>query len=230
MHMRKSKAGVAVLKSAKGAKQAGRMAMLRRWFWQGLALTVLAIPLLSTPALAAADAVMTPAQAADLLKDKGFVLMMRHAQTVPGTGDPANFELGKCSTQRNLSEGGREQARRIGATLKTAGIRFDEVRYSEWCRCRETAQLAFSDPQPQAWPVLNSFFEDRRTEPAQSAALREQARRWAADKVNVFLVTHQVNISAALGTFTRQGEILIARVKADRLVPVGRIAFEPVPQ
>lgn len=215
---------------ASGARQAGQMARLRRCLLRGLALTVLAIPALTSPVLAASDTVMTPVQAADLLKDKGFVLMMRHAQTVPGTGDPANFELGKCSTQRNLSDGGREQARRIGATLKAAGIRFDVVRYSQWCRCRETAQLAFSEPQPQAWPVLNSFFEDRQTEPAQTAALHEQARRWATDKVNVFLVTHQVNISAALGTFTRQGEILIARVKADRLVPVGRIAFEPVPR
>jgi phosphohistidine phosphatase SixA len=201
----------------------GRLLLRFRLILGGIAMMALA-----APALAGADTVLSVAQAAQLLKEKGFVLMMRHAQTVPGTGDPANFELGKCSTQRNLSAGGREQAERIGAALDKAGIRFDAVRYSQWCRCRETAELAFKQPEPTAWPVINSFFQDRQTEPAQTKALYKQAREWAAQGVNVFLVTHQVNISAALGTFSRQGEIIIARFQADRLSPVGRVVFEPV--
>lgn len=183
-----------------------------------------------SPVVAGPDTVLTAAQVARMLNEDAHVLMMRHAQTVPGFGDPPEFNLGDCSTQRNLSEGGRQQARRIGAALRDAGITPGIVRYSQWCRCRETAQLAFTDPEPTAWPVINSFFQDRSTEPAQTAALYEQSRRWAQQNITAFLVTHQVNISAALGTFSRQGEVLVARFEQDRLVPVGRLQFQPVPR
>lgn len=47
------------------------------------------------------------------IKSGGYVLMIRHAYA-PGTGDPENFRIGKCATQRNLNDQGRAQAQEIG--------------------------------------------------------------------------------------------------------------------
>ena len=92
----------------------------------------------------------------DLLREGGCVVLMRHAQTDPGVGDPPNFKLGECSTQRNLSEAGREQARRVGAAFMRERVKLDQVRSSAWCRCVDTAMLAFG--QNTVWTPINSFF------------------------------------------------------------------------
>ena len=86
---------------------------------------------------ARAQAPADPAWAA--LRAGGAVVVLRHAQTVPGIGDPPGFRLQDCSTQRNLSEEGRQQARRLGETLRRAGVKVDEVLSSRWCRCLDTA-------------------------------------------------------------------------------------------
>ncbi|MGB7180640.1 MAG: histidine phosphatase family protein [Burkholderiaceae bacterium] len=165
--------------------------------------------------------VLSMEQAAARVVDGGFVLMMRHSTTVPGFGDPPQFTIGQCETQRNLSDAGRSQAQAIGKRLRDAGIHIAQVRNSQWCRCRETAELAFG--KTTDWPALNSFFADRSTEPAQTSRLQAAARSLPA-KDNVMWVTHQVNISAALGTFAGQGEIVAAQVRDGSLQPVFRIA------
>ena len=86
------------------------------------------------------------------------IVFMRHA-LAPGFGDPDRFELGDCSTQRNLDTNGRNQAQLIGRELLTSGIHFSEILSSEWCRCRETASLL----NMGKWSVfsgLNSFFQN----------------------------------------------------------------------
>ena len=153
-------------------------------------------------------------EAARRLAGGGFVLMMRHARTEAGIGDPANFRIDDCSTQRNLSDAGRAQARAVGAALRAAGIRFDTVRSSAWCRCRETAELAFG--RHEVWPALNSFFDGR---PGAQAQTRE-VEAFAAGlrpPANAMLVTHQVNITAALGPWTEPGEIVAGRWEGARL-------------
>ncbi len=70
----------------------------------------------------------------------GTVAIMRHA-IAPGTGDPSGFDIGDCSTQRNLDDRGRKQARKVGQAFRAAGIAVDRVLTSQWCRCRETARL-----------------------------------------------------------------------------------------
>lgn len=158
-------------------------------------------------AVAAAEAVPLE-EAARRLASGGWVLMMRHAATEPGVGDPASFRLGDCATQRNLSAAGRDQARRAGAALRGAGVRIDEVRTSQWCRCRETAEMAFGAATD--WPALNSFFASRGDEAAQTA----QVLAWAAKldpRRNAMLVTHQVNISAVMGHFAAPGEVVAGR-------------------
>lgn len=154
------------------------------------------------------------------LREGGLVVMIRHA-LAPGTGDPPGFRLGDCATQRNLSDAGRAEARRIGEAFRRERVPVAEVRSSEWCRCRETAELAFG--RHTAWPPINSFFADRATEPQQTATVRAAVSEWRG-KGNLILVTHQVNVTAATGVHPSPGEIVILRPgSADRPEVLGRL-------
>ncbi len=169
--------------------------------WAGGALAATTQAQTSTP---------TPGQNPDfwqLLRAGGCVVLMRHAQTEPGIGDPPQFKLGDCSTQRNLSDAGREQARRVGQAFVREGIRVDEVRSSAWCRCTETAQIAFG--RHSVWAPINSFFRDSGG-PEQTRTVLDAVARHAAPR-NLVLVTHQVNISALTGQFPAMGELFATR-------------------
>lgn len=156
------------------------------------------------------------------LEEPGAMAIMRHA-LAPGTGDPAAFEIGDCSTQRNLDDRGRAQARAIGAAFRERGIAFDRVLTSQWCRCRETADLLDLGEVSDA-PALNSFFQDRSTRAKQT----EEARALIAEASGpMMLVTHQVNISALTGQFTRSGEVLVIRLDGDDVEILGSILIEP---
>jgi phosphohistidine phosphatase SixA len=171
------------------------------------------------PAAAAVDAAWAA------LKAGGHVLVLRHAATEPGTGDPPGFRRGDCATQRNLSAAGREQSRAIGKRLREAGVRVDDVLTSSWCRCIDTAELAFG--RSQIHPPLDSFFGDRANEPAQSAAVRERIRvhRGAGTLV---MVTHQVNISALTGEHPAMGDaVVLAPGGPSGFTLVGRVPFRP---
>ena len=138
--------------------------------------------------------------------------MMRHA-LAPGTGDPETVVIGDCTTQRNLSDSGRDQSRNIGAAFRANGIASARVFTSQWCRCAETARLLNIGPV-EPLPALNSFFSDRESEPAQTAALtarikQDKPLRSAANPL--VLVTHQVNITALTGVYPRSGEIIVVR-------------------
>lgn len=146
----------------------------------------------------------------------GYVVMIRHAATEPGVGDPAAFKLGDCSTQRNLSAAGRADARRLGEEFRRRRIPVTRVLSSEWCRCRDTAQLAFG--AYEAWPEINSFFSDRASEPARTRAVRALAGTVKPGE-NIVLVTHQVNISAVAGVGTAMGEMVL-------LQPTGPVTLE----
>jgi broad specificity phosphatase PhoE len=177
--------------------------------------------------LLAARAGAQPAQPAVLWSelDRGGVgILLRHAQTEPGIGDPPGFRLGDCATQRNLSEEGRRQAQRIGAALVARGVRIDQVLSSQWCRCLETARLAFPKVTVEPYPALNSFFEDRSTEPRQT---REAVARIAAIRApaNVVFVTHQVNILALAGIAVGVGEAALVRSAGGSVRTLGRLAL-----
>lgn len=143
----------------------------------------------------------------DLLREGGCVVLMRHAQTDPGVGDPPNFKLGDCSTQRNLSEAGREQARRVGAAFLSERVKLDQVRSSAWCRCVDTAMLAFK--QNTVWPPINSFF-GAGGQDEQTRAVLAAVQGWQAPR-NLMLVTHQVNVTALTGEFLAMGEVVVTR-------------------
>lgn len=174
-------------------------------------------------ALAALPAGASPEAAWAALARGGHVLVVRHAQTDPGVGDPPQFRRGDCATQRNLSAAGREQARRMGERLRGAGVEVGEVLSSSWCRALDTATLAFGRAAPYA--PLDSFFGDRAAEPAQTAALRERVRAHRGPATLV-LVTHQVNITALTGEVPAMGEALVlAPGGAPGFASVGRIGF-----
>ena len=142
----------------------------------------------------------------------GHVAIMRHA-LAPGYGDPDNFRLDDCATQRNLSDAGRTQAKRIGEAFRNQGIGAAKVYTSQWCRCRETAQH-LNLGAVQDLPILNSFFEERGDGPAQTAALRDWLDTQDLNRPTI-LVTHQVNITSLTGVFPGSGEVLILRVAKD---------------
>ena len=129
------------------------------------------------------------------------IIMLRHARA-PGTGDPPNFRLGDCSTQRNLSDAGRQQAARIGRRLREAGLAETKVYSSQWCRCLETARLLNVGLVTEL-SALNSFYGRAPDRDATVAALRTFLVGLPAGGPPVVLVTHQFTISA----FTGQGTV-----------------------
>ena len=131
------------------------------------------------------------------LAKPGRVLMLRHANA-PGTGDPPQFRLDDCATQRNLDAAGRAQARRLGEQLARAGIARARVFSSQWCRCLETARLlGLGGVEPL--PALNSFYPKPDEREARMAALRAFLASLPADGPPVVLVTHQFTISEFTG-------------------------------
>ena len=173
-----------------------------------------------------------PSQAADMSEDAlwqklrggGVTVLMRHAATVPGIGDPPGFKLDQCATQRNLSERGRADARAVGAAVQRHQNTPGAVWSSRWCRCLDTARLAFGRVQPE--PSLDSMFEDDAG--AASAKLRDLRARLAArtETTPLVLVTHDVNIRALTGESLAQGEMVLLTGRGGKLEVLGRL---PVP-
>src|SRR5688572_6498433 len=123
-------------------------------------------------ALCAAWPAMAQSDEAALLRElrAGAVVLMRHAQTTPGVGDPPGWKLERCETQRNLAPVGIEHAKRIGQWFKAQQLRVSAVRSSPWCRTRDTAMLAFG--RHEDWAALSNIFEDRSGADAQAVAVQ----------------------------------------------------------
>jgi hypothetical protein len=178
------------------------------------------MPMLSRRMLFAAAALAPTAWARSAA---GPVLLMRHAQTDPGVGDPPGFALNRCATQRNLSAEGRAQARAFGARLASLGLRPTAIRSSRWCRCLHTgdeitAGLGAGAPKTEPWPALDSFFEDRTREPAQTALLRERLAALPPSRGFELWVTHQVNITAFTGGVAAMGQAAWVTGRTERSV------------
>ena len=147
-------------------------------------------------------------QILDNLKKGGNLIFIRHAYA-PGGGDPDNFDINDCSTQRNLSDSGREQSKKIGKFFKINDIPIASVISSKWCRCKETAQIAFKDFETKNF--LNSFYSEKfsKNKKSQMKNLKKYIDNWNENE-NLVLVTHYVVISEALGYASSSGEIVIA--------------------
>lgn len=140
-----------------------------------------------------------------LLKSGGQVVLMRHTVTTPGVGDPPGMSIEDCSTQRNLTEAGRRDAKAIGERLRQAGISFDHVATSPLCRCKETAQLAFGRVGEVQPGTMRGEREVR------------EMRAFAAEKRrgNSVLVSHGTTIKNAVGIDTEPGEMVVITPQGD---------------
>jgi len=148
---------------------------------------------------------------AALLRQGGVVIAFRHA-LAPGTFDPPGFRPGVCSTQRNLDDAGRAQARRIGEWFKAAGLQPARVRSSPWCRCLDTATLAFGQAEP--WAALGSPHGATETTNAESLdALRQAVAAAPRGRFEAW-VTHQFVLSKLVGGGSSSGEGLVLRADA----------------
>jgi phosphohistidine phosphatase SixA len=184
----------------------------------------LLVGLLGLNGVALADITSNQSDMIKRMKTGGHILMIRHA-LAPGTGDPANFRIGDCATQRNLDERGRNQARNIGDWLRTKGIGSARVYSSQWCRCLETARLLEMGSVTEL-PALNSFYELRQNREPNLTALRKFIAEQPADGDLIILVTHFVTISAIADEAVSSGEGVLLKLNEDAPYEiVGRINF-----
>ena len=145
------------------------------------------------------------------LQEGKKIVFIRHA-LAPGNGDPENFILEDCSTQRNLNERGREQSKNLGNFFRNNNISIDKVLSSEWCRCKDTARLAFDNFE--TFDALNSFYDERfaMNRSNQLKNLKVFINKWNSDS-NLVIVTHYVVISALLNRGTSSGEMIVTDKK-----------------
>ena len=157
------------------------------------------------------------AQASELsqkLQSNNHVLLMRHA-LAPGVGDPANYSLEDCKTQRNLDSEGRKQAAFVGEWLKKQGIQKADVYSSVWCRCRDTATL-LNFGTYKVEPSLASFFDDL----SKAKASNVRLQRFISEKIKskgdqaLIMVTHHVNILEFMGENIASGDMVVAKVNS----------------
>jgi broad specificity phosphatase PhoE len=150
-----------------------------------------------------------------LLARGGQVLMIRHGVTTPGVGDPPGFKLEDCVTQRNLTEEGRAEARAVGAAMAARKIPIGTVLASPWCRCVETARLAFG--RSENWEALSNLFGRPEQAEAQLKALRPRIAAHRG-KDNLVLVTHGSTTAALTGVNPATAEVVV-------LAPGGKDGF-----
>ena len=142
------------------------------------------------------------------LKEGKKIVFIRHANA-PGNGDPKNFSIKDCFTQRNLNQIGIEQSKKIGLIFKDNEVMIDKVLSSEWCRCKDTAKLAFQNYE--TFDALNSFYDVRFVDNKnkQIKDLKNYIDNWISNK-NLILVTHYVVILEILNKTSLPGEIIVS--------------------
>ena len=143
----------------------------------------------------------------NLLSDGGKLIFIRHAYA-PGSGDPDNFDLSNCATQRNLNQEGIDQAKTINKLFLENYMDSSLVLSSEWCRCKKTAEYAFKNYETKKF--LNSFFSKKFSQKKfkQIRELKYYIQKWDGKK-NLIFVTHYVVILEILNLPIASGEIIV---------------------
>ena len=181
--------------------------------------------LLGLKGFALADIETNQSDMIERMKTGGHILMIRHA-LAPGTGDPVNFQIGDCATQRNLDDRGRNQARSIGDWLRAQGIGSARVYSSQWCRCLETAKLLEMGSVTEL-PALNSFYELTQNREPNLNALRKFIAEQPSNGDLIILVTHLVTISAIANEGVSSGEGVLLKLGEDVPYEIfGRLNFD----
>ena len=151
-----------------------------------------------------------------LLDEGGKIVFVRHAYA-PGGGDPDDFVIKDCLTQRNLNQQGIDQSISMGQEFSKRDIPIQQVYSSQWCRCKDTASYAFGDYQELN--SLNSTFEGkyRQNHQRQMNELKALIASWDDTEGNLILVTHYVIIGGVLGYYPSSGELVITNKSLDVL-------------
>ena len=158
---------------------------------------------------------------------KGYVLVMRHA-LAPGVGDPETFKVSDCSTQRNLNDEGRQDARDVGQWLVRQEVKILRVESSRWCRAKETAQL-LNIGKVRLNKNLDSLFEDESdwaTHP-QTMNIKKRIHDHRNKRGLLVFVGHFVNFQAAAGVSLDSGEGALVRANAQGEIKV--MGYSPKP-
>ena len=188
-------------------------------------LKIFKISFLGLMAIAVMNAHADQGDLIKLMKSGGHILMIRHAYA-PGSGDPANFKIGDCATQRNLNNRGRNQARAIGEWLRAKGIKDAKVYSSQWCRCQETATLLGLGPVAEL-PALNSFYGMPQNREPNIKTLRSFIANLPADGELIIFVTHFVTILEIAEEGVSPGEGVALKLKVGGAYDVlGSLSFE----
>jgi len=172
----------------------------------------------------AADAADDTAPVWAALRGDGHVALIRHAPAPGPVGDPLDYKLDDCTTQRNLSEQGRAEARALGERFRMQQVKVGQVVSSQWCRCRQTAELMNIGPVEDA-PTFNNAFVLNAMRDALTAGARETIGAWRGPGTLV-VVTHGENIMAMLGVRPREGEVIVVApnpASESKMRLVGRI-------
>lgn len=163
---------------------------------------VLGIALLLGVPWAAADEALW-----SLLQGGGQVVLIRHAQTTSGAGDPEGMRLDDCRTQRNLDERGRAEALRLGTAFRAKSVPIGDLLSSPWCRCLETARIAFARA-PRVHPALGNLFGRPERAQSQVAQLKQLAAR-VPERGNMVMLTHGSTIQALTGISPATAEMVV---------------------
>ncbi|PSJ63878.1 histidine phosphatase family protein [Pseudaminobacter soli (ex Li et al. 2025)] len=173
-------------------------------------------------------AAMVPAAATEagwaLLRNGGHVVLLRHAITPGGGGEPANFDIENCATQRNLSDRGKQQARKMGALFAARAETTERVLSSRYCNALETARIAFGDKIVEPLAALDQPAPGAEVSAEQKEAILKEIRAFTGSG-NLVLVTHQEIIAALTGQTAREGEAVIVKPDGQGLHILGRIVF-----
>jgi broad specificity phosphatase PhoE len=160
-----------------------------------------------------------------LLKGGAQVVLIRHAITTPGVGDPAGFKLDECATQRNLTDAGRADARRLGEAFRTRTVPVGQVLSSPWCRCLETARLAFGKAQVST-PLSNLYGRPDSSVP-QVRQMEALIAAWRPEGAggNLVLVSHGSTISALTGVSLAPAEMVVVTPRpGEKFTVAGRLS------
>jgi len=171
-----------------------------------------------------ADAAEDTALAWAALRSDGHVALIRHAPAPGAVGDPSDYKLDDCTTQRNLSEQGRAEAAALGARFRMQQVKVGKIVSSQWCRCKQTAELMNIGPVEDA-PTFNNAFVLNAAPDALTAGARETIGAWRGPGTLV-VVTHGENIMAMLGVRPREGEVIVVApdpASENKMRLIGRI-------
>ena len=159
------------------------------------------------------------------LKGATHVILLRHAVTTPGVGDPPGFKLDDCSTQRNLTDEGRTQAGKLGEAIRAHNVVVDRVLSSPWCRCIETARLVF-DNKPEISVALSNLFGQPENRDKQLADLRKLVSGFNG-RGNLVLVSHGSTIAALTDVAPEPNEMVVVKPEGSgKFSVVGRLRVQ----